>query len=152
MVSKNNDEVMMPGRIIKNRKPHTLPLVGPLSQIADTLKELQKKFPQPTDHVFDFRNFRNAWNETCDRLGLGKYDKKTREYVGLIAHDFRRSAARNLTKAGVDRTTAKKITGHRTDHIFDRYAIQTDDDVKDALIKVGQYKKPAAVAELTQSR
>jgi integrase len=152
MVSRNNDEIMMPGRINKNRKPHVVPLVGPLSEISSMLEQLRKTFPQPTDHVFDFRNFRNLWNETCDRLGLGKYDRKTRKYDGLIAHDFRRSAARNLTKAGVTKTVAKKITGHRTDHIFDRYAIQTDDDVKDALIKVGRYKKPAQVAEMAPSR
>jgi integrase len=149
MVSNNNDEIMMPGRINKNRKPHVVPLVGPLSEISVMLKQLRKKFPQPTDHVCDFGNFRNIWNETCGGLGLGKYDRKTRKYEGLM---FRRSAARNLTKAGVTKTVAKKITGHRTDHIFDRYAIQTDDDVKDALIKVGRYKKPAQVAEMAPSR
>jgi len=152
MVSRNNDEIMTPGRINKNRKPQVVPLVGPLSEISSVLERLRQTFPQPTDHVFDFRNFRNVWNETCDRLGLGKYDRKTRTYEGLIAHDFRRSAARNLTKAGITKTVAKKITGHRTDHIFDRYAIQTDDDVKDVLIKVGRYKKPAQVAEMAPSR
>jgi integrase len=66
--------------------------------------------------------------------------KKTRAYVGLTPHDFRRSAARNLIKAGVDRRIAMKITGHKTEHIFERYNIKTTDDVREALIKVGQFK------------
>jgi hypothetical protein len=95
------------------------------------------------------------WNDACDRLGLGKFDRKTRRYEGLIATDFRRAAARNLTKAGVDRRTAMRITGHRTESIFERYNIKNTEDVKEALIKVGQYKKPkkpANVAEIPATR
>jgi len=40
----------------------------------------------------------------------------------------------------VDRRTAVKITGHKTEHIFERYNIKTTDDVREALIKVGQFK------------
>ncbi|MGC0773515.1 MAG: tyrosine-type recombinase/integrase [Candidatus Acidiferrum sp.] len=152
MVSANNDEIQMPGRITKNRRPHTVPLVGPLSEIADILIGMRKKFPKPTDRVFDFTNFHWLWNDACDRLGLGKFDRKTRRYEGLIATDFRRAAARNLTKAGVDRRTAMRITGHRTESIFERYNIKDDKDVKEALIKVGQYKKPAVVAEISATR
>jgi integrase len=152
MVSPSNDEIQMPGRITKNRRPHTVPLVGPLSEIGNNLTEMRKKFPKPTDRVFDFTNFHWLWNDACDRLGLGKFDRKTRKYKGLIATDFRRSAARNLTKAGVDRRTAMRITGHRTDSIFERYNIKDDKDVRDALIKVGQYKKPATVVEIPATR
>jgi integrase len=152
MVSADNSEITLPGRIIKSRKPHDVPLVGPLGEIGESLAQMRKKFPHETDRVFDFRNFRNIWNETCGKLGLGEYNKTTRAYEGLIAHDFRRSAARNLSRAGVDEHTAMKITGHRTTHIFRRYAIQNTEEVKDTLIKVGQYKKPGSVAEITASR
>jgi integrase len=54
-------------------------------------------------------------------------------------HDLRRTAARNLIRAGVDRKTAKLIPGHRTDSIFDRYDIKRSEDVADALTRVGQY-------------
>jgi hypothetical protein len=53
---------------------------------------------------------------------------------------LRRSAARNLIKAGVDRRVAMKITGHKTERIFERYNIKTTDDVREALIKIGQFK------------
>jgi hypothetical protein len=40
----------------------------------------------------------------------------------------------------VDRRIAMKITGHKTEHIFERYNIKTTDDVREALTKVGKYK------------
>jgi integrase len=86
---------------------------------------MRKSFPKQTDHVFNFRNFRNIWNATCGKLGLGKFNPKTREYSGSTPDDFRRNAARNLIKAGVDRRVAMKITGHKTEHIFERYNIKT---------------------------
>ena len=45
----------------------------------------------------------------------------------------------------MDRRVAMKITGHKTEHIFERYNIKTTDDVREALIKVGKYK-PASIA------
>ncbi len=147
MVDKDYSEIVVPGEIVKNEEALTIPFARPLEEIATTLRELRKSFPKPTDRVFDFRNFRNIWNATCGKLGLGKYDPKTRAYIGLTPHDFRRSAARNLIKAGVDHRTAMKITGHKTEHIFERYNIKTTDDVREALIKVGKYK-PATVASI----
>src|SRR5438132_11469939 len=84
---------------MKNDEPLILPLVGRLEGISSLLKEMRKSFPKPTDRVFNFRNFRFAWNKTCDRLGRGKFDKKLRHYDGLKPHDFRRSASRNLIKS-----------------------------------------------------
>jgi len=43
--------------------------------------------------------------------------------------------------AGVDRGTAMKITGHKTEHVFERYNIVSTDDIREALVKVGQYAK-----------
>jgi hypothetical protein len=34
-----------------------------------------------------------------------------------------------------------QITGHATEHVFERYNITSGDDIRDALIKVGQYEK-----------
>ena len=148
MVSKNNTEITMPGRVNKNRKPHVIPLVGPLEPIVRMLTELRKQFPKTDARVFDFTNQRNIWNQVCADLGFGKYDPKTRKYEGLLMHDFRRSAARNLMKMGVKKELAKRITGHVTDAMFDRYAIQTTDDVAAELKKF----KPAKVVELSVTR
>jgi hypothetical protein len=63
-------------------------------------------------------------SKACVKCGLGeKTGKAWYQYKGLVPHDFRRSAVRNLVNAGVDTATAMKITGHRTLHIFMRYNI-----------------------------
>ena len=136
---------------MKNDDPLTLPLVGPLKEIAVTLRTLRKSFPQPTDRVFDFTNFRWEWDRVCAKLGFGVFDKESKTYSGLIPHDFRRSAARNLIKAGLDRRTAMKITGHKTEHIFERYNIKTTTDVQEALIKAGTFKKSATVVPIAET-
>jgi hypothetical protein len=55
--------------------------------------------------VFDSTNLRKAWRTACDAAGLGKLEKiegkKDKRYTGLIPHDLRRSAVRNLIRAGV---------------------------------------------------
>jgi integrase len=93
--------------------------------------------------VFDATNLRWAWAEACDRIGVGKFDKKQRKYTGLTIHDLRRSAARNLRKAKVPEDVTMKITGHKTASIFRRYAITDGEDVQDAMIQVGQYNANA---------
>lgn len=58
-----------------------------------------------------------------------------------VFHDFRRSAVRNMTRAGVPRQTAKQISGHKTDSIFNRYDIGDEQDIRDGLLRTQQYLK-----------
>ena len=46
------------------------------------------------------------------------------------------------------------ITGHKTEHMYERYNIKNTDDVKEALIKVGQFKRASVtpIADLATSR
>ncbi len=55
---------------------------------------------------------------------------------GYRPHDYRRSVARRLEQGGIPRSTAMKITGHRTEHVFRQYAVGEDEDVRKALSTV----------------
>lgn len=136
MVSKDCQEIELPGEITKNRDPLTLPLVGiGLKEVSALLKKMFRK----EGPVFDNTNFRKEWATACHKLGLGVKDGW--RYHGLTPHDFRRSAARNLRRAGVTEDVAMSITGHKSRTIFSRYNITDTADIHDALVKVGQYSK-----------
>jgi len=57
------------------------------------------------------------------------------KYVGRIVHDFRRSAARELRRAGVAEFTIMDIGGWKTRARFDRYAIKDRRDIAAAIEK-----------------
>jgi hypothetical protein len=63
----------------------------------------------------------------------GRHDPR---YTGLIVHDLRRSAIKDLMKAGVNAKVAMKIRGHKTRDVFDRYHIVDTEDVVQAMRRV----------------
>jgi integrase len=69
---------------------------------------------------------RKAWKAACRAAGV----------PGILLHDLRRSAVRNLEAAGVPRSVAMKLTGHRTESVYRRYAIVSDADLHEATARI----------------
>ena len=75
-------------------------------------------------------DFYTTWERALVRAKLPKF----------TIHDFRRTAVRNMIRAGVARDVAMAISGHETDSMFRRYNITDERDLAEAMAKRAVYE------------
>lgn len=131
----------------KNREGRVVYLTPSLREALraqlQRVDELQKKLERVIPFVFPHLagrhkgeriiEFRKAWRKATRAAGL----------PGLLVHDLRRSAVRNMERASVPRSVAMKVTGHRTESVYRRYAIVSDADLQDASRRIASVETDA---------
>jgi len=102
---------------------------------------------------------RKSWATACEKAGLAvvEGEGKTKKIRPLrLLYDLRRTAVRNMVRAGVDPAVAMRISGHRTRAIFDRYNIVSESDLRDAMTKTTAYvdslRAAASVASIRTAK
>ncbi|MCG6534286.1 MAG: site-specific integrase [Syntrophales bacterium LBB04] len=110
-------------------------------ELAKEMRDRHAKRHLGCPYVFhnaghQIRDYRDAWQSACKKLGLQVKDEKSGRMISSkLFHDFRRTAVRNMVRAGVHERTAMAISGHKTRSVFDRYNIINQDDLKEATRK-----------------
>jgi integrase len=116
----------------KNKRGRVFPMTAELKQLLceqwskhQELREIGVDCPW----VFPyngrrFKSFKRAWKTACRKAGISS----------RIPHDFRRTAVRNLTRAGIVERVAMEMTGHLTRSVFERYNIVSHGDVEHAKV------------------
>lgn len=118
----------------KNKRGRVLPLEGDLWEIVQRRGSQRVYKGMIVPYVFHYRGQRiasidYAWHRACEKAGVR----------GMVFHDLRRSAVRNLIRAGVSQHIAMQVTGHQTASVFHRYDIVVEEDIRQAQEKVQRY-------------
>jgi integrase len=138
-----NNTVCLYSGETKNGEGRTVSLTEECRQLVTEMR----KGKQSEDYLITradgepVRDFRHTWDAITKAAGV----------PGLIFHDLRRSAVRNMVRRGVPQKTARKISGHKTDSTFSRYNIVSEADIQDAARKIEEGARAAVLGSIHSS-
>lgn len=120
-------------------------LASLLARQRDYTREVERAIGAVIPWVFHrggrpIRDYRGAWKNACYRAAVEQRNALSvvvrPQLIGRLVHDLRRTAVRNLERAGVPRSVAMKLTGHKTETVYRRYAIVVESDLRDGVAKL----------------
>ena len=141
----------------KNGEGRTFPFAA-LPDLARLLKEQWAA----RDGLFVFhrhgqqiKDFYGAWHNACRRAAVqwvnGREVVVRPALLERIPHDFRRTAVRNLVRAGVPERVAMMLTGHKTRAVFERYNIVNERDLTEGVAKLAAASNGKQAANISAS-
>jgi integrase len=118
----------------KNRKGRNFPFTKRLRAILAAQRQRTTTLEPPRGKVpwvfhrsgQPIKSFYASWRKACREAGV----------AGRFLHDFRRTAVRNLERAGVPRSDAMAMVGHLTESIYRRYAISDEASLRESAAKL----------------
>ena len=130
----------------KNKKGRMFPLTSELRDVFERQRKRTSVIENASGNIIPWvfhrngklvKSFRHAWATACTRAGV----------PGRLRHDFRRTAVRNLERAGVPRSDAMAMVGHLTESMYRRYAISDEASLRESAAKLSSFHKGEAEAE-----
>jgi len=118
----------------KTKTPRIIYMCDDFLRVMKRTKELRDRNHPHCSYVCHrkgkpFNELLHGWYAACERVGIS----------GKTFHDLRRTAVRNLVRAGVPETVAMRISGHKTRSVFDRYNVTSEEDLQQAANRLNQY-------------
>jgi integrase len=136
----DGDVISLRAENAKNGEARLIPLEGELLELIERRKAVRQVkvngLVMMSGFIFHregepIREFGRSWATACRMAGV----------PGRLFHDLRRSAVRDLIRAGVSQDVAMSISGHRSPAMFKRYNITDERDQRQALQQVQQYRR-----------
>ena len=121
----------------KNGEGRSVPIVpGDMEDLLRGAKQERDANWPTSPWVFNrqgepIKDFRRTWEKACETAGV----------PNLNFHDLRRTAVRNMRRAGVPQVIRMQISGHKTDSMERRYSIVDGDDISIAGTLMGARSK-----------
>lgn len=156
-VDRRNGEILLPDS--KNEEPRTVPLTGELAALIERRWANRRVGTTIVPLVFHrggrpIRSFLKRWRTACIKAGLFEVafvEGKPVKRAAKLFHDIRRTAVRDMIRAGVPETVAMSISGHKTRHVFDRYNISSMRDKRSALAQTAVYRATGTVTDISRT-
>jgi integrase len=126
-----DDVIRLRPEISKTKEGRVLALVGDIAEVIERRRAVRYELLPYVFHRKGKRigDFRKAWGKAYKLAGV----------EGKLFHDLRRTAVRNMVRAGVQEKVAMSISGHKTRAIFDRYNIINEQDIREGMLKTQDF-------------